>query len=224
MLKRGVSVLDKKEVRAAFSKAGRTVYISHLDLLRTMQRALKRAHIPAWYSEGYNPRIYLSFPLALSVGIVGRHEFMDFYITEETAPEEITARLNAVLPDGLHILDVHSPVNEAKDIFGAEYNIRMEGHDIGRKLEEFISAESINVKKHSKKKGEITLDIKPYTEISEINMIKDGVTAAMRLPAGNELNINPGLFFDAFAEKYGEPKSLYIERTKILCDMGKEFV
>ena len=57
--------MDKKAVRLFFSKKGRAVYISHLDLLRTMQRALKRAGIPVWYSEGFNPRIYLNFPLAL---------------------------------------------------------------------------------------------------------------------------------------------------------------
>lgn len=224
MWKRGVSVLDKKAVRASFSKTGRTIYISHLDLLRTMQRALKRAHIPAWYSEGFNPRIYLSFPLALSVGIVGKHEFMDFYITEEISFEEIRDRMNSVLPEGLHILDVHIPEKEAKDIFGAEYIIKMSGNNIAAHFEKFISADRIDVKKHSKKKGEVILDIKPYTEILSVNADNDELSAVIRLPAGNELNINPSLFLDAFAEKYGEPGKLYVERTKILCDSGNDFV
>lgn len=219
-----MSVLDKKQVRASFVKTGRTIYISHLDLLRTMQRALKRAHIPAWYSEGFNPRIYLSFPLALSVGIVGKHEFMDFYITEEISFEEIRDRMNEVLPEGLHIIEVHSPVNEAKDIFGAEYVIKMSGKDISAHFEQFVSADRIDVKKHSKKKGEVILDIKPYTEILSKAVNGDELIAEIRLPAGNELNINPSLFLDAFAERFGEPEKVYVERTKILCDMGGEFV
>lgn len=219
-----MNVLDKKEVRASFTKTDRAIYISHLDLLRTMQRALKRAHIPAWYSEGFNPRIYLSFPLALSVGIVGRHEFMDFYITEDISFEEIRDRLNAVLPEGLHIIGVSTPVKEAKEIFGAEYKIVLHGKDIASHFEEFVSSERIEVKKHSKKKGDILLDIKPYTEILSQNGDDSELTAEIRLPAGNELNINPSLFLDAFAEKYGEPEKIYVERTKILGDLGEEFV
>ncbi len=219
-----MSVLDKKQVRASFVKTDRTIYISHLDLLRTMQRALKRAHIPAWYSEGFNPRIYLSFPLALSVGIVGRHEFMDFYITEEISFDEIKDRMNQVLPEGLQIIEVHAPVNEAKDIFGAEYKIVMSGKDIAAHFEQFVSGDRIDVKKHSKKKGEVILDIKPYTEILSKTANGDELTAELRLPAGNELNINPSLFLDAFAEIYGELEKIYVERTKILCDMGAEFV
>ncbi|MGN0695998.1 MAG: TIGR03936 family radical SAM-associated protein [Oscillospiraceae bacterium] len=216
--------MDKKQVRASFTKTDRAVYISHLDLLRTMQRALKRAHIPAWYSEGFNPRIYLSFPLALSVGIVGKHEFMDFFITEEMSFDEIKDRLNGVLPEGLHIIEVHSPVNEAKDIFGAEYLIKMHGKDIAGHFEEFVSSDRIDVKKHSRKKGEIVLDIKPYTEILSKTVNGDELTAEIRLPAGNELNINPSLLLDAFAERCGEPEKIYVERTKILCDMGADFV
>lgn len=223
-MKRGVNVLDKKEVRAAFTKTDRAIYISHLDLLRTMQRALKRAHIPAWYSEGFNPRIYLSFPLALSVGIVGRHEFMDFYITEDISFEEIKDRMNSVLPEGLRIIGVSCPVKEAKEIFGAEYKIVLHGKDIASHFDEFVSSERIEVKKHSKKKGDILLDIKLYTEILSQNGNDSVLTAEIRLPAGNELNINPSLFLDAFAEKYGEPEKIYVERTKILGDSGEEFV
>lgn len=50
-----------REVRLRFSKTGRLKYISHLDINRVMSRALKRAGIPLWYTEGFNPHPYMSF-------------------------------------------------------------------------------------------------------------------------------------------------------------------
>ena len=70
--------MDKKNIRVFFEKKDRAIYISHLDLLRTMQRALKRSGLPVWYSEGFNPRIYLNFPLALALGVESSCEIMDF--------------------------------------------------------------------------------------------------------------------------------------------------
>ena len=48
-----------REVRLRFSKTGRLKYISHLDINRAMSRALKRAGIPLWYTEGFNPHPYM---------------------------------------------------------------------------------------------------------------------------------------------------------------------
>ncbi len=50
-----------REVRLRFSKTGRLKYISHLDINRAMSRALKRAQIPLWYTEGFNPHPYITF-------------------------------------------------------------------------------------------------------------------------------------------------------------------
>ena len=75
--------MDKKNVRIFFEKKGRAIYISHLDLMRTMQRALKRSGLPVWFTEGFNPRLYLNFPLALSLGTTGEREPMDIAVVEE---------------------------------------------------------------------------------------------------------------------------------------------
>ena len=59
------------EVRLTLSKQGRIKYVSHLDMFRLMQRAVRRADIPLWYTEGFNPHPYISFLLALSLGVEG---------------------------------------------------------------------------------------------------------------------------------------------------------
>ena len=197
--------MDKKAVRLFFSKKGRAVYISHLDLLRTMQRALKRAGIPVWYSEGFNPRIYLNFPLALSVGIDGEHEAMDFYITDEISFEKIVDDLNAVLPEGLHALSAAAPVHLNKEITSARYIVRADGIT-EEQLTALLSQPAIEVQKHSKKKGMVT----------DIIKTESGIVFTLDLPAGNELNLNPSLFTDKLTEG-SDGEIVSITRTKIFC-------
>ena len=82
-----------KDYRIVFEKRGRVKYISHLDLNRCMLRAVRRSGLPAWYTEGFHPHMYLMFPLALSLGAESTCEVMDIRLTQEVPPEEILARL-----------------------------------------------------------------------------------------------------------------------------------
>ena len=87
------------KIRTVYEKRDRAKYISHLDLNRCMQRAFRRAKLPIWYSEGFNPRLYLMFPLALSLGFESMCEIMDFNLREPVPFAELQDRLNAVLPE-----------------------------------------------------------------------------------------------------------------------------
>ena len=58
-------------VRVWFRKAGAAKYISHLDLTHCMGRALKLSRLPVWYTEGFNPRIYMTYAMPLSLGVAG---------------------------------------------------------------------------------------------------------------------------------------------------------
>ena len=66
-----------KEIRIRFKKTGRAKFISHLDLTRTMIRAVRRAGIPVWYTEGFNRHPYVTFAAPLSLGFEGLNECMD---------------------------------------------------------------------------------------------------------------------------------------------------
>ena len=56
-------------VRIWFKKMGMSRYVSHLDLMRAMTRAIRRANLPLWYTEGFNPHPYMTFALPLSLGM-----------------------------------------------------------------------------------------------------------------------------------------------------------
>ncbi len=85
-----------------FEKGESVRWLGHLDILRTMERAVRRAALPIAFSGGFNPREKISFAAALSVGITGANEIMLLELTETLAPETILERLNAALPPGLH--------------------------------------------------------------------------------------------------------------------------
>jgi radical SAM-linked protein len=220
---------EKYEVRGVFEKKGRAVFISHLDLFRTMQRAMKRSGIPVWYSQGFNPRIYLNFPLALSLGVESSTEIMDFEITEKVPYGEMLNALNNVLPEGLHFLSMAEPIGKNKDIAYAEYEFDFSSEgisaaDISKAFDKMMASDKIEIEKHSKKKGMITMDIKPYIDVRSSCCDGDIFRADIVLPAGNELNINSNVFNEA-AVKYSGIDNLNIgaKRTKILKSDGGIF-
>ena len=221
--------MDKKNVRIFFEKKGRAIYISHLDLMRTMQRALKRSGLPVWFTEGFNPRLYLNFPLALSLGTTGEREPMDIAVVEEISLDEIVNRLNAVCPEGIRIVGAAYPVHPNKDIGSAEYESRLSGdtEELKKVLQDYLAQDSIKVMKHSKKKGMIEVDIKPHINMLSVSDSENGIIIRYRLPAGIELNLNSAVLTDSFAEYCSENNILEelicTKRTNIYCTDGAFF-
>lgn len=87
-----------------YTKTGNLKYISHLDVLRFVQRAVKRAGINAKYSEGFNPHMKTSFGFPLSLGTESIGEYFDIELNEDIAPDVFISRMNAVLPKEMQVL------------------------------------------------------------------------------------------------------------------------
>lgn len=203
--------------RVFFSKMDRAKYISHLDLNHCVQRAMKRSRLPIWQTEGFNPHTYVAFMLPLSLGQEGVCEAMDFRLTEDISPEEVMKRLNDSLPPDIRIIRVAEPKYKNTDISSAEYRVESDV-DI-EKFREFVSQKEILTEKKTKR-GVSTVDLKPL--ISELSINSEAIT--LRLPAGNDFNINPALLFDAYKISTGEEITrLRIVRTNTFCSDGNEF-
>lgn len=204
-------------IRIFFSKTGRAVYISHLDLYRLFQRAVKRCKLPVWETQGFNPHVYITFALPLALGTEGVRESLDTRLTEELTFDEVRERLNAVLPGGIRVLDVAEPVYKNTDIEKSEYEIEISCDEA--KLTEFFAQEKIITEKKTKR-GIAEIDLKPVIEIAER---REGFIR-MLLPSGTETNISPNLVFDAFERFSGEETaSLKIKRTNVYCKNGEIF-
>ncbi|MBR5521618.1 MAG: TIGR03936 family radical SAM-associated protein [Oscillospiraceae bacterium] len=191
--------------RIKFQKVGLAIYFSHLDLQKVMQRALKKSGLPVWYSKGFNPHIYMTFTLPLSLGQESLCESFDFRLNEELTEAEILKAMEGTLPQGIVLTTAGAPDYEAKEIKYAQYRITLYGDtDILKKaLSDYESAEKVTVIKQSKK---TTKEVNLKAEIRNVNVNETGenyLTFTALFPAGIDYNLNPALLVEYFSENYG---------------------
>lgn len=93
---------------AEFKKHETVAHISHLDLMRAVQRAIRRSGINAKYSIGFNPHLELAFASALSVGITSEAESMDIVIDGEIDPTVFMEKVAPCMPLGLSLVSAHA--------------------------------------------------------------------------------------------------------------------
>lgn len=151
-----------------FERLEKIRYISQLDILRTIHRALRRADIPVAYSEGFNPQPKVSFGFALSVGMVSYGEYMDIQLKNDIEENVFVEKMNEVMPEGMRFTDaVQANGNVPKIgrmIDCAEYETTFLSDNpavLLDKINEFFSQNEIIIERHSKK-GASFIDAKPW--------------------------------------------------------------
>jgi radical SAM family uncharacterized protein/radical SAM-linked protein len=95
---------DCERVRVKYAKTGTMVYLSHLELLTLLTRAVKRAGIPVRFSQGFHPHPKFSFATALSVGVESLAEYLDLEIDTGFGADRVRDNFNRVLPEGIKVL------------------------------------------------------------------------------------------------------------------------
>lgn len=199
--------IEKMEnIRVFYHKKGRAKYISHLDITRCMQRSLKRAALPVWYTEGFNPHIYLTFALPLALGYESECECMDLRLVVHVDFDEVKDRLNSSLPPDIRVVRVGLQQNKPEVIKKAVYEVvlsseAISGQDLSDCIDNIMSEEKIDVVKHTKK-GKRTIDIKPDISIDRREISSNSIKLFMTTSAGIDKNINPTLFTDEVIGKY----------------------
>ena len=191
-----------REVRIRFSKTGQAKYISHLDINRAFSRAISRAKINLWYTEGFNPHPYMSFSLPLSLGVESLCENVDLRILDDISNEEIKLRLNDALPVGIRVVDVYDNFMDSHDIMYSDYVFKLEfedNEDAFEKIKAVLdSDEIIALKKGKKGKRRILKEtnIKEFVIKHNLSIRDNQIILNVRLLAGSEKNLNPSLLFD----------------------------
>ena len=124
-----------------YSKTGYLKYISHLDVLRFIQRSVKRAGIKAKYSEGFNPHMKTSFGYPLSLGIESIGEYFELELNENIEPELFKDKMNSVMPKEMQIIKADYS-NDAESLMKrcayARYLISIEHNFDENKLNEYF--------------------------------------------------------------------------------------
>ena len=184
------------KLRMRFSKTGRAIYISHLDLMATMQRAFSRAGSRLQYSEGFNPRPQISIALPLSVGTASLCELMDFRLLEEVDITSLSARLNATMPEGITVQEIYEPTRKNAELKWLAVDGLFEYDDrqvdiIQKQLAAFFARPSIVIEKKTKR-GFGEADIRPAIREIAFTAGEDGVHVSAVLSAQSP-TLNPDL-------------------------------
>ena len=207
-------------IRVRFFRGEEVKYISHLDLMKTFERALRRARIPIAYTEGFNPHPKMVFGLPLSVGVTSEAEYADFELSKPVRPSEFVERLNSQLPVGLRITDAHrkqDKENIMASITRASYNIyvccdaKMGITEMKSLVSQLISKPEIVMKKKTKggvKDTDIRpmihkLDVKGETRLTGNYECSGNIySLGAFLSAGSRGNLKPDILIDALKIYY----------------------
>ena len=181
-----------------FKKQDSSKYISHLDLQRTVDRALRRSGVAVQFSTGYNPHIQMSFAFALKVGLTSDSEYLEVQIDENTDIKKAEQAIKNCFPNGLEVNWVKIKKENTKKLMAsiskAEYEIILNDIDDYDKIEgaikEILSLDEMELVKKTKK-GTRSFDARPL--IFELGLEKEGNKIAALLSAQEKGTLDPNL-------------------------------
>ncbi len=183
------------KARMKFCKEGRARFISHLDLMKSMQRSIARAGLPVWYTEGFNRHAYVSVALPLSTGYSSEYEIMDFNFTCDTVPQDAVEKMNAVMPEGLRVLEIYPQEMKVGDIAYSEYKITYEfdggvPKDFKKDVLALFAREEIELVKRTKR-SEKPVNIQEFIHEINVSVLDDKTAIILAVnKAGND-NLSP---------------------------------
>ena len=209
-----------------FYKGGLLKFVGHLDVMRTLQRAMRRAEIPLAYSQGFNPHPLMSFASPLALGCTGEKEIMEIKLEQDMDDEVVLSQLNTQLPEGLKILSCctipdQGPSAMAK-VQAALYRIRFpEGMEWVGIVDDFTRQDTILLTKMGKVRGrkqQVQVNIKPW--IYDLQF-EDERTILLLCACGSEQNLKPELLVHEIYRQIGREDLKFSEEMSRMELYGK---
>ena len=217
------------KLRLLFVKEGTAAYISHLDLLRTVQRAFPRTELEIKHSQGFHPHPIISIVLPLPVAQSSDCELLDFEVTQDTDGSGIAEKLNEGLPEGLRVLDCYEAKRPVRELAYLQADMEME-YDHGvpegaaEALMELFHRPELLIEKRTKHKELAQIDIAPL--IREMTLTEqDGSILADAVVAAQNPGLNPAYLAQAIERELPalKPDFVRVRRTEIYDTEGNVF-
>jgi radical SAM-linked protein len=205
---RGVDERPQR-LRVAYRKAGNVRYVAHLDLMRTWERALRRARLPLAYSQGFSPHARLALGAPLAVGFAGERELLDVWMTPRVEPLEVARRLRSALPEGLEVLAVEEVAHELpslqSEITSATYELVFDRDDLDAeelrwRVEGLLAAHSLEWEEQRGQKTRV-YDLRATVRDLEVRDEGERVVLALDLEAREGLTGRPLSVLEALGER-----------------------
>ncbi|HZE99643.1 MAG TPA: TIGR03936 family radical SAM-associated protein [Planctomycetota bacterium] len=150
--------------RVRFTKTGRMRFLSHHDLMRLFERALRRTGLELRMTEGYNPHPVIAFPTALGLGIESLDEILEFELTRWTAPRQVEQLLGKELPEGMGVASAEAFYRKQRSCVNyVEYEAECpsQGAGLADRILAFLALKECPVERVSDK-GSKTVEIRQY--------------------------------------------------------------
>ncbi len=178
-------------LRVVYSHGPQLQYISHLDLIRVFERAMRRARLPLAYTQGFNARPRISMAAPLPVGMAGEQELADFYLTETVSPEEFRSRLAPQLPPGLAILSVEEVPRQgpslASLVRAARYRAELPAgcplDEVQQRIDRLLQEAALPRTRRAKKGRPTDYDLRPLIQELTAEPGAEGPVVRMTLTA-----------------------------------------
>jgi radical SAM-linked protein len=209
--------------RMKFSKEGRLRFLGHLDLMRTLMRALRRAGVPLVYSQGFNPKPRIGFGPALGTGLSSEAEYADLDVKRPLDAAAVLERLDTVLPRGLRVhalQEIRRDVPALADaVRAARYRVLAgDGPEVDEQLAAFRARDRVTVVRERKGRTR-TFEVKD--EILELDRGADDVRLTLAL-GGRDASVRPDEVLRAI---FGDAASgMLVVREELLVDFEGRLV
>jgi radical SAM family uncharacterized protein/radical SAM-linked protein len=185
----------KSKVRLRWSKEEKVKFTSHLDVVRMMDRTIRRGGIPIAYSEGFHPHEKIAFGTPLPLGFVSDFEYLDIQLTEPYS-ENILSKLNQARPPGFKFLEAKVILGKSRSLSAiinrALYEVELDSEPriLAEKINRLLNEKEKIVKRISPEEIK-EVDIRP--KIHDISLIeKDGkLFLKMLLEVGSSGYVRP---------------------------------
>lgn len=201
-----------------FSKTGRARFISHLDTLSCLMRAIRRSGFELSFSQGMRPKPILSLAMPLGVGVEGEDEICDFSLQQRAPLTDLAKKISRELPQGMALKSVGPCFDRSKSASRVEFcGYRIElaeiAADFAPALAKYNSATEL-VLLRRRPKGDKEVEIKKY--VDEVHLIEEGGGIAFDMKVTPEGTARPDEIIEALAGFAGkEIKPARIVRTEI---------
>ena len=217
--------MDK--IRLSYTQTGRAIWISHLDMMRMLQRAMNRANVPIKYSEGFNPHALISILMPLSVGTESYCQLADIRVKEDVDLSALPAQLTAVMPEGIVVTGAWENGEKGTELQKLRALCLWEYESGAAEklpaLRELFARKELIVQRRTKR-GEGPFDLIPYTRILSMQAEGNTVVVECELSAAEPV-VKPELLSSAVEQNAPElaPASVRCRRLVMLKKDGREF-
>jgi radical SAM-linked protein len=212
-------------LRVKYEKSGVGIFFSHLEVIRAVERSLRRADFPLVFSSGYTPRPRISYAPPLPVGYEGLSEYFDVLLRKRLARIEAGKLLEESFPSGFKLLDLkYVPLNSPSLMQISSYalyrvNIKEKNFDERAFQEAFLKYVSSSKLSYRSRGKEVEIKREEDYPFTRFDM--DNLSINLLLSTGARRTIRPEVFVKPVFDSLKIPLRVRISRLALYCKRAK---